>query len=97
MTLTNYWWLLIWLFVGGGVLAVAISKQKLYVLGKYEDRWRIVPALILAIPYAVWAGFRGDGFGDTSAYRFMFDIAPSSIPELLTTLAGGAKIRVLLL
>lgn len=91
MTLTNYWWLLIWLFIGGGVLVVTIPKKKLYVLGKYEDRWRIIPALILAIPYAVWAGFRGDDFGDTYAYRFMFDIAPSSIPELLTNLAGNGK------
>lgn len=91
MTLTNYWWLLIWLFIGGIVLAIAIPKQKLCVLGKYEDRWRIIPALILALPYAIWAGFRADGFGDTSAYRFMFDSAPSSISELLTTLAGDGK------
>lgn len=91
MTLTNYWWLLIWLFIGGGVLAVAIPKRKLYVLGKYEDRWGIIPALILALPYAIWAGFREDGFGDTSAYRFMFNSAPSSISELLTALAGDGK------
>lgn len=91
MTLTNYWWLLIWLFVGGGILAYAIPKQKVNVLGQYENRWRVIPALILALPYAVWAGFRGDGFGDTSAYRFMFDTAPSSFSELLATLTGNGK------
>ena len=91
MTLTNYWWLLIWLFVGGGILAYAIPKQKVNVLGQYENRWRVIPALILALPYAVWAGFREDGFGDTSAYRFMFDTAPSSFSELLTTLTGNGK------
>ena len=27
MTLTNYWWLLIWLFVGGGILTFVMPKR----------------------------------------------------------------------
>ena len=34
MTLTNYWWLLIWLALAGGLLAVAVPKKPVQVLGK---------------------------------------------------------------
>lgn len=91
MTLTNYWWLLIWLFTIGVFFAFCASKKQEVVLGKTEYRWRMIPALVVACPYAIWAGFRGDGFGDTSAYRFMFKEAPSSISALLTTLVGNGK------
>lgn len=91
MTLTNYWWLLIWLALAGGLLSFAIPKQQVHVLGKTEYRWGLIPALVLACPYAIWAGFRADGFGDTSAYRFMFDVAPSSISGLVSKLAEDGK------
>ena len=38
MTLTNYWWLLIWVFVGGLILSVYIPKYHEVVLGKMETR-----------------------------------------------------------
>ena len=67
MTLTNYWWLLIWLFAG---------KLLEYVFPRREDRleeenghWDYLPAILLAVPYILWAGFRSDGFGDTALYR----------------------------
>ena len=49
MTLTNYWWLLIWVFVGGMILSVYIPKRHEIVLGQTEERWRIAPALILIL------------------------------------------------
>ena len=57
MTLTNYWWLLIWIFIGG-VLALFIPKQQELVNGRKVERWTMPTALILIAPYIVWAGFR---------------------------------------
>ena len=82
MTLTNYWWLLIWLFTGGVVLAALIPKSE-RVLGTLEERWRIVPAVLLVLPYIIWAGYRSDNFGDTYAYREVFKEAPSSLSGLI--------------
>lgn len=64
MTLTNYWWLLIWIFIGGGVLALFIPKQQELVNGRKVERWTMPTALILIAPYIVWAGFRSNAFGD---------------------------------
>lgn len=55
MTLTNYWWLLIWIFIGG-VLALFIPKQQELVNGRKVERWTMPTALILIAPYIVWAG-----------------------------------------
>ena len=59
MTLTNYWWLLIWIFIGG-VLALFILVN-----GRKVERWTMPTALILIAPYIVWAGFRSNAFGDS--------------------------------
>ena len=39
MTLTNYWWLLIWLVLAGGLLAIAVPRKPVQILGKTEYRW----------------------------------------------------------
>lgn len=82
MTLTNYWWLLIWLFTGGLALAAYFPKHREMVCGKIETRWGVVPAVLMAVPYIVWAGYRSDAFGDTAAYRGAFKDAPSSFSEM---------------
>ena len=102
MTLTNYWWLLVWLFTGGAFLAWFFPKRKELVYGKVEERWEILPAIILVVPYIIWAGFRTDGFGDTGVYRTNFLDAPSQLgqlPEYLETITkdkGFAVLTVLL-
>ena len=82
MILTNYWWLLIWLFTGGLALAAYFPKHREMVCGKIETRWGVVPAVLMAVPYIVWAGYRSDAFGDTAAYRGAFKDAPSSFSEM---------------
>ncbi|WP_346684014.1 EpsG family protein [Anaerostipes butyraticus] len=79
MTLTNYWWLLIWLFIGGLFLNSLFSKRDEIVLGKREKRWDIIPAVILVLPYIIWAAYRSDNWGDTGSYRTMFSEAPTAI------------------
>lgn len=81
MELKNFWWLLIWLFTAGIILERAFPKQKERILGKERVRWKILPAILLVLPYIIWAGFRGVGFGDTYAYHYAFLSAP--------TLGGG--------
>ena len=78
MKLKNFWWLLIWLFTAGIILERAFPKQKERILGKERVRWKILPAILLVLPYIIWAGFRGVGFGDTYAYQQAFLKAPTS-------------------
>lgn len=82
MELTNYWWLLIWMFTGGAFLDVFFPKSTELVIGKKEVRWDIVPAILLVLPYIIWAGFRSNNFGDTYAYRKMFSEAPNTLSQL---------------
>lgn len=91
MALTNYWWLLIWLFIGGWILSISVPKRQELVFGKREERWRIFPAFILIFPFIVWAGFRPNSFGDTSAYQQAFRECISSFGELGTYLSGITK------
>lgn len=90
MTLTNYWWLLIWLVLAGGLLAIAVPKKPVQILGKTEYRWSWGAALILAFPYVIWAGNR-IGFGDTEVYRSTFKIIPALGDGLITYLSEHEK------
>lgn len=90
MTLTNYWWLLIWLAVGGGILAIAIPRWPVQVLEKTEYRWRWLPALILACPYVIWAMNRSF-FGDTEVYRQTFLTIPASLSQIPAYLSEHTK------
>ncbi len=99
MTLTNYWWLLIWLFTGGALLAYAFPKKTEIICGRTEERWNIAPAILLVVPYIIWAGFRTDKFGDTGAYRSTFWSAPSQLTQLseyLTTITKDRGFSVLM-
>lgn len=91
MTLTNYWWLLIWLFAGGAVLAVVFPKRREIVMGKVEERWSPLAAVLLVVPYIVWAGFRSYSFGDTGAYLGTFKECVSSLGEIGTWMSGITK------
>lgn len=76
LTLTNYWWLLIWIFTVGTLLNQKFPKQPIMVMGKIEYRWSVIAVVILVTPYIIWAGARGH-FADTNAYRIMFSQAPT--------------------
>lgn len=65
MKLTNYWQLLIWLFAAGAFLSLVTEKKQELVCGRVEKRWSKSAALILVIPYIIWAGFRSDSWGDS--------------------------------
>lgn len=91
MTLTNYWWQLIWVVAGGGFLAMGFPKKSEIVFGKMEQRWQMLPAILLVVPLIIWAGFRGMSYGDTYAYKLMFAHAPSVLGDIPEYLQGAAK------
>lgn len=91
MTLTNYWWLLIWLFIGGGALAVFMPKRQEIVLGKTEERWGMLSAFVLILPYIIWAGFRSNSFGDTGVYQGSFRECVASLEQIGIYLSGISK------
>lgn len=92
MTLTNYWWLLIWLFAGGIFLSVFFQKQEEIVLGKREVRWHPLAAFLLILPYICWATFRSDvTVGDTASYRAAFKLMPTEISGWSEFLADVTK------
>ena len=91
MELTNYWWLLIWPAIVGILFIMYPLTQKENVLGQYVERWNIIPALILAAPYVVWAAFRPDGWGDTSSYRYLYKMVPSSLDQLISYVSAARK------
>ena len=93
MRLHNYWWLLIWLFLFGAVSVAFIPKREELVLGKKEVRWNWLPALIMAVPYVIWAAWRANSFGDTGAYRRSFMDAPTSLTEVGSYLLSRSKDR----
>lgn len=93
MELKNYWLLLIWMFIMGAA-ALIFNFKHTETEGKQKVvRWHIVPALLLAAPYAVWAGWRSTSWGDTAVYKMMFRNAPDSIAELRQFLETQSKDR----
>lgn len=90
MILTNYWRMLIWI-LGGGVLAIFVPKQQELVNGKKVERWTMPAALILILPYILWAGFRSDTFGDTGAYQRAFRECASSFGKIGNYLSTVTK------
>ena len=90
MTLTNYWWLLIWLFLGGAIFG-NMPKRRERLDGEIVERWDIFPAFLMVLPYIIWAGFRHDYFGDMALYRKSFLLTEPNISNLLTAFINGDK------
>lgn len=89
LTLTNYWWLLIWLFVGGAIFE-KMPKQAETLHGHHVERWTYFSAIIMILPFIIWAGFRKD-FGDTYVYRKGFQNASGGLSAALSVLFGDGK------
>ena len=86
---TSYWLLLIWLFVAGAILRMFPKKDEL-VCGHMKERWYWFPAMLLVIPYILWAGYRTGG-ADTNAYRRGFWAASSSLQDIPGILFSDEK------
>lgn len=81
---TSYWLLLVWLF-GAGILLKGMPQKEELVSGRVQHRWFWVSAILLTLPYALWAGYRTGG-ADTSTYARTFyttTASPAEIPDIL--------------
>ena len=58
MTLSSYWWLLIWIFAAGLISLIVSHKDQELVMGKPEVRWSPWMALVLVLPLVFWAANR---------------------------------------
>ena len=90
MRLTNYWMLIIWLFIVGIVAYFFNVKREEPVEGKWVVRWKPLAAYILSVPYVIWAGWRV-GFGDTEQYRSTFREMPSNLGQIIKYMESVEK------
>lgn len=88
MTLTNYWWLLIWLFAGK-LLEYAFPRREDR-LGEEDGRWGYLPAILLVVPYILWAGFRGE-VTDTVIYRRQYLETTSDLSQIIVFFRENTK------
>ena len=79
-----------WLFGGGSILYCFFPREKVSINEKIEERWKWLPAVILSVPYVIWAGFR-TWFGDTEVYRQLFLNAPTRISSIASYITENTK------
>lgn len=77
---TSYWLLLGWLF-GMGILMNIMPKKTEILNGRLEKRWYWFSAILLVLPYVLWAAYR-PFTGDTGAYSRRFLVAPSRFEDI---------------
>lgn len=88
MVLKNFWWLLIWIFLGGAIFG-NVPKRRELVCGKIEERWEPLAAFLLVLPYILWAGFTR--YGDTWLYMGSFQSASSNLADIPALFAADIK------
>ena len=89
--LHNFWWLLIWMFLAGGFCYFFVPQQEEEVLGRRVVRWNFLPALLTMLPYVFWAGWRGNGYGDTVMYRSRFNNVPAGLSNAFSYALSRSK------
>ena len=96
MVLRNYWWLLIWLFIVGGLSLVVTPQQEEIVLGRKCVRWHWFYAALLAAPYVIWAAWRSNKWGDTAMYQHIFREMPIGLDQMRAYIFGQTKAKTFL-
>ena len=86
---TSYWYPILYLFVAGIILHGMPLKTE-HLGGRQVRRWYWFSAMLLAIPYILWAGYRTD-FIDTRAYIQAYRSMSSSLSDLPAVLAKNSK------
>lgn len=90
LTLTNYWWLLIWLFLGGAIFQ-NMPKRRERLGGETVARWQPLYAIAMVLPYILWTGFRHNYFGDTALYRRLYLELEPTLGHLFSLFSGEEK------
>lgn len=63
MAIKNYWWLLIWMFLG--LIFEQFPKDKVMTKNGYELRWKNIGVVLLMLPLIIWTGYRTTAWGDS--------------------------------
>lgn len=90
MVLAKYLLMLVWLFAGGALLTKAFDRETVTEGGKSVTRWKLLPAIMLVVPFILFAAFRTN-FGDTYLYTKIFSEAPGSLLSIPEYLASHTK------
>lgn len=90
MTLTNYWWLPVWLFLGGAIFT-NMPKRRERLNGETVERWDMIPAILLVVPYIIWAGCRDGSFGDSAVYQQGYQEAAGGLRAALALFGRDSK------
>lgn len=90
MVLTNNWFALLWILIGGVLFLNFFPRRRLEVEGRIEYRWSLSSAILFIIPYIIWSGYRLDT-GDTGAYRYSFENAPQKIGAIANYVSQYSK------
>ncbi len=90
MRLDNYWWLLLWPLLFGLACHLLNTKRIEEVDGRLQVRWWPISAVIMSVPFVIWAGWR-EWFVDTEQYRRTFLAMPSTFQEIIPYLRGVEK------
>ena len=86
---TSYWHPLIWIF-GAGIVLYKMPQKTELLGGRLVQRWYGFTAILLVLPYILWAGCRTN-FIDTSAYIYSFRKMPSTLSAIPGYLASNDK------
>lgn len=86
---TSHWYPLIWIFAAGIVLYKMPKKQEL-VCGQEQERWYWFTAMLLVLPFILWAGYRSGG-ADTFAYSRAFREASASLADIPKIMASDTR------
>lgn len=89
MAINNYWWLLIWMFLG--LFLGQLPKKRIMIKNHYEERWGTIEAALLVLPLIIWTGFRTTAWGDTGNYINMFKNLPNTLGEIGSYLGTVTK------
>lgn len=85
------WQLFVLLLVVGIFVYLTGMQNTVNSYGQVEQRYALIPALVVAIPLIYLAGTRGDNIGDTNAYRTSFLDMPSSISQIPGYISSDMK------
>lgn len=86
---TSYWYPIVYLFAAGIILHGMPLKTE-FLGERLVQRWYWFNALLLALPYILWAGYRTD-FIDTRAYIQAYRSTTSYLSDLPAVLAKNSK------
>ena len=88
----SYWWPFLWVLLAGALsLFFDVTRTEPDLEGRIVVRWRWLPAILLMVPIVLLTMYRPLPFGDSGAYKWLFDSAPSSLSSFSSYIESQEK------